>query len=35
VQSAHGEAMDRAVTFSFWGLGVLMLGGIVLATLVW
>jgi len=27
--------MDRAVTFSFWGLGFLMAGGILLAMLIW
>jgi len=34
-QSAHGVAMDRAVTVSFWGLGMLISAGIVLAFLVW
>ena len=27
--------MDTAITYSFWGLGMLALGGIVLAALVW
>ena len=27
--------VDTAITYSFWGLGVLALGGIVLAALIW
>lgn len=27
--------MTSAMTYSFWGLGILAMGGIVLATLVW
>jgi hypothetical protein len=27
--------MSSAMTYSFWGLGMLAIGGIVLATLVW
>jgi hypothetical protein len=27
--------MSSAMTYSFWGLGILALGGIVLATMVW
>lgn len=35
-QSAHGGAMNAAIiNYSFWALGMLALGGIVLATLVW
>ena len=34
-QSAHGGRMSSAMTYSFWGLGMLAMGGIVLATLVW
>ncbi len=33
--SAHSRAMERAITYSFWGLGFLALGAIALAMLVW
>jgi hypothetical protein len=31
----HGDAIDRAMTYSFWALGFLLSAGIVLAVLVW
>jgi hypothetical protein len=31
----HDDAIDRMVTYSFWGLGLLISAGIVLAVLVW
>lgn len=31
----HGDAIDRMVTYSFWGLGFLISAGIVLAFLIW
>jgi hypothetical protein len=30
-----GWGMNSTITYSFWGLGLLAMGGIVLATLVW
>ena len=34
-ESAHSAAMDRAIDYSFWGLALLMSGGIVLAYMIW
>ena len=31
----HGDAIDKAMTYSFWALGFLLSAGIVLAVLVW
>jgi hypothetical protein len=31
----HGDAIDRMVTYSFWGLGLLISGGIALAVFIW
>jgi hypothetical protein len=31
----HDDTIDRMVTYSFWGLGLLISAGIVLAVLVW
>jgi hypothetical protein len=33
--SMHGDAIDKAMTYSFWALGFLLSAGIVLAVLVW
>jgi hypothetical protein len=33
--SAHSGAMDRAVNYSFWGLGLLISAAIVLAYYSW
>jgi len=35
IQNAPNEAMDRTMTYSFWGLGLLISGGIVLAYFIW
>jgi hypothetical protein len=39
-QNGHGDpmesdAIDRAITFSLWGLALLIFGGTILAVLVW
>jgi hypothetical protein len=31
----HGEAIDRMMTYSFWGLGFLISAGIILAVFIW
>jgi hypothetical protein len=35
IQSAPSDAMNQAMTYSFWGLGLLISGGIVLAYFIW
>ena len=40
VQSAHnnrmhGDAIDRMMTYSFWGLGLMISAGIALAVFIW
>jgi hypothetical protein len=31
----HGDAIEKAMTYSFWGLGLMISAGIVLAVLIW
>jgi hypothetical protein len=31
----HGDAIDRMMTYSFWGLGLMISAGIVLAVFIW
>jgi hypothetical protein len=33
--SAHSAVVNAAITYSFWTLAFLMMGGVVLATLIW
>jgi len=35
IQSTPNDAMDKAMTLSFWGLGTLISAGIVLAYFIW
>ncbi len=34
-RSGHGAAMDRALDYSFWVLGILISFGIVVAIMIW
>lgn len=31
----HGDAIEKAMAYSFWGLGLMISAGIVLAVLIW
>jgi len=35
IQSKPSDSADNLLTYSFWGLGLLISGGIVLAYMIW